>query len=113
MLRGEGGSWKSDAEFKFAKIQNSHVEVGWEGGGSWKFDAESKSALKKKFFFAKNFLSFWAKSIMVLFWTLSTKWFPYTKYRRTTIRTKITFALSFARCKQIPSAILESFKGHE
>ena len=27
------------AEFKFAKIQNSHVE---EGGGLWKFDAESK-----------------------------------------------------------------------
>ena len=96
MLRGEGGSWKSDAEFKFAKIQNSHVEGGWEGG-LWKFDAQSKFAFKKKFFFAKNFLTFRAKSITVLFWTLSTKWFPYTNYRRTTIRTKITFALSFAR----------------
>ena len=24
-----------DAEFKFAKIQNSHVEDGWVGGGGW------------------------------------------------------------------------------
>ena len=33
MLRwvGGGGSWNFDAEFKFAKIQNSQVEVG--GGG--------------------------------------------------------------------------------
>ena len=27
-----GGSWKVDAEFKFAKIQKSHVEGGWMGG---------------------------------------------------------------------------------
>ena len=25
-----------DAEFKFAKIQNSHVEGGWVWGGWWK-----------------------------------------------------------------------------
>ena len=33
-----------DAEFKFAKIQNSHVEDGWVGGGvgSWNSDAEVK-----------------------------------------------------------------------
>ena len=46
MLRVGGlgeGSWKFDAEFKFAKIQNSHVEGGG-GGGSWKFDAEFKFA---------------------------------------------------------------------
>ena len=51
------------------------------GGGSWKqlstFDAESKFALKKK-------KSFQAKMGTDLFWTLSTKWFAYTKYRRTT-----------------------------
>ena len=38
-----GGSWNFDAEFKFAKIQNSHVEGGWVGG-SWNFDAEFKFA---------------------------------------------------------------------
>ena len=60
------GSWKFDAEFKFAKIQNSYAEGGWVGGGgacgnlmlssnllkskipmlrgSWKFDAEFKFA---------------------------------------------------------------------
>ena len=33
MLRvGEGGFTEFDAEFKFAKIQNSYVE-GWVGGG--------------------------------------------------------------------------------
>ena len=32
--------WKFDTEFKFAKIQNSHVEGG--GGGLWNFDAEFK-----------------------------------------------------------------------
>ena len=31
-----------DAEFKFAKIQNSHVEGGW--GGLTEFDAEFKFA---------------------------------------------------------------------
>ena len=30
---GGGGSWKFDAEFKFAKIQNSHLEGGLVGGG--------------------------------------------------------------------------------
>ena len=41
MLRvgGGGGSWNFDAEFKFAKFQNSHVE-----GGSSNFDAEFKFA---------------------------------------------------------------------
>ena len=37
---GVGGSWKLDAESKFAKIQSSH----FRGGGSWKLDAESKFA---------------------------------------------------------------------
>ena len=35
MLRvGRGGSWKFDAEFKFAKIPNSHVEGGRGGHGN-------------------------------------------------------------------------------
>ena len=29
---GGGGLTEFDAEFKFAKIQNSHVEGGWVGG---------------------------------------------------------------------------------
>ena len=66
-----------DAEFKFAKIQNSHVEGGGGGGGLMEFDAEFKFTIKK---------SFRTKIGTVLFWTLSTEWFPYTKYRRTTIR---------------------------
>ena len=32
MLRVGGGLKEFDAEFKFAKIQNSHVEGGWGGG---------------------------------------------------------------------------------
>ena len=40
---GGGVSWNFDAEFKFAIIQNSHVEGG--GGGSWNFDAEFKFAI--------------------------------------------------------------------
>ena len=32
MLR-RGGSWNFDAEFKFVKIQNSHVESGWGAHG--------------------------------------------------------------------------------
>ena len=75
--KGGRGSWKFDAEFKFSKIQNSHVEGG--GGGGWwnqllTFDAEFKFAKKKKI--SKNFLSFQAKMGMDFFWTLSTKWFP-------------------------------------
>ena len=35
-----------DAEFKFAKIQNSHVE-GWGGGGSWNLMLSS-NLLKSK-----------------------------------------------------------------
>ena len=31
-MGGRGGSWNFEAEFKFAKIQNSHVEGGWGGG---------------------------------------------------------------------------------
>ena len=83
---GGGGLMEFDAEFKFAKNQNSHVEGG--GGQLVEFDAESKFALKN-FFFAKNFLSFQTKIGMVLFWTLSTKWFPYTKYRRTTTKNSL------------------------
>ena len=48
--RGEGGVWwpTFDAESKFAKIPNSHVQGGrggCRGGGWWPtFDAESKFA---------------------------------------------------------------------
>ena len=47
MLKG-GSSWKFDAEFKFAKIQNSHVEG--VGGGLGEIDAELKCSnlLKSK-----------------------------------------------------------------
>ena len=38
-----GGWWNFDAEFKFAKIQNSHVEGGLVGS-LWKFDAGFKFA---------------------------------------------------------------------
>ena len=38
----EGGLAEFDAEFKFAKIQNSHVEGGWRGLAE--FDAEFKFA---------------------------------------------------------------------
>ena len=58
-----------DAEFKFAKIQNSHVQGGWVGWGMGvggnqfpTFDAESKFAKKKNF--TKNCLSFWAKKCL-------------------------------------------------
>ena len=43
MLMGRG-LMEFDAEFKFAKIQNSHVEGGWGGGGLVEFDAEFKFA---------------------------------------------------------------------
>ena len=36
-----------DAEFKFAKIQNSHVEGGWVGGGLWSLMLSS-NLLKSK-----------------------------------------------------------------
>ena len=68
------------------------ISGGGGGGGGWwnqlsTFDAESKFAKKKKkIFLHKNFLSFQTKIGMVLFWTLSTEWFPYTKYRRTTTK---------------------------
>ena len=39
-----GGLMEFDAEFKFAKIQNSHVEGGGGGGGLAEFDAEFKFA---------------------------------------------------------------------
>ena len=42
MLRVGGGLTEFDAEFKFAKIQNSYVEGG--GGGLSEFDAEFKFA---------------------------------------------------------------------
>ena len=41
-MLGGGGLTEFDAEFKFAKIQNSHVEGG--GGGLVEFDAEFKFA---------------------------------------------------------------------
>ena len=70
-----------DAEFKFAKIQNSYV--GGRGGfveTNFQLLMLSSNLLKKNFKkIAKNFLSFWAKMGMDLFWTLSTKWFAYTK----------------------------------
>ena len=45
MLRvGGGGFIEFDAEFKFAKIQNSYVEGVWLGGGFTEFDAEFKFA---------------------------------------------------------------------
>ena len=53
---GGGGFAQFDAEFKFAEIQNSHF-VGGEGGW-WNqfptFDAVSKFALKKKKFFLQK-----------------------------------------------------------
>ena len=73
MLRVQGGVSRNqfptfDAEFKFAKIQNSHV---WWGGGGMvsgnkfpTFEAESKFVKKKKKNFAKNFLSFQAKKCL-------------------------------------------------
>ena len=64
-----------------SNLLKSKIHMLRGGGGLMEFDAESKFAKKK---FAKNFLSFWTKIGTVLFWTLSTKWFPYTKYRRTT-----------------------------
>ena len=70
-----GGLVEFDAEFKFAKIQNSHVEGGG-GGGSWNL-MMSPNLLKKKKKFQTKIGTF-------LFWTLSTKWFPYMKYRQTT-----------------------------
>ena len=44
--RGGGGLWNSDAEFKFAKIQNSHVEGG--GGGPHGILMLSSNLLKSK-----------------------------------------------------------------
>ena len=89
----EGGLVEFDAKFKFAKFQNSHVG----GGALMEFDAESKFVFKK-IFFVKNFLSFRTKIGKVLFWTLSTKWFPYTKYRRTTNRTEMISQASTMKC---------------
>ena len=71
-----------------SKIPMSGGGGGGVGGSGTNFQLLmlSPNLLTKKIFFAKNFLSFRTKSITVLFWTLSTKWFPYTKYRRTTIK---------------------------
>ena len=80
MLRGRLTEF--DAEFTFAKNQNSYVEGGW--GSLWNLMLSPNLLLKKKIF-AKNFLSFRTKIGTVLFWTSSTKWFAYTKYWRTTI----------------------------
>ena len=91
MLGGGGASWNFDAEFKFAKIQNSHVGGGggtcgnlllssnllkskiamsWGGGGGWgcwwnqfsTSDAESKFALKKKKKICEKFSKFLGKN---------------------------------------------------
>ena len=43
-----GGFMEFDAEFKFAKIQNSYVEG---GGGFTEFDAEFKFAKIQSFYF--------------------------------------------------------------
>ena len=43
MLRGGGVLTEFDAKFKFAKVQNSHVEGG-VGGGLMESDAEFKFA---------------------------------------------------------------------
>ena len=70
-----------DAEFKFAKIQNSHFVggLGGEGGVFSTFDAESKFA-KKKNFFAKNFLSFRAKMCLGMVFDFEYRVVRYTKY---------------------------------
>ena len=47
MLRGGGGLVEFDAESKFAKIQNSHVEGGGGGGALWNLML-SPNLLKKK-----------------------------------------------------------------
>ena len=54
MLRvgGGQGSWKFDAEFKFAKIQNSHVQGGWVGGGGGGF--HGNQFIKVNFKFSKS-----------------------------------------------------------
>ena len=51
MFRVGWGGWQPifDAESKFAKIPNSHVQGGWgKGAGGWRptFDAESKFAIR-------------------------------------------------------------------
>ena len=74
---GRGGGFAEfDVEFRFAKIQNSHLCVCvWGGWNQFPtFDAESKFALKK-ICFAKNFLSFRAKIGSVLFCVFNTEWF--------------------------------------
>ena len=60
--------------------------------------------LIKKNFFCENFLCFRTKIGTVLFLTLSTKWFSYTKYRRTTIRlARFSCELGEMRnCRKIP-----------
>ena len=75
---GKEGSWWNqlstfDAEFKFAKIQNSYVRGGGGGGlvgwlvGWWNqlstFDAEFKFAVKKKNFFCKKCSKFSGKNV--------------------------------------------------
>ena len=47
-MRGLGGFMEFDAEFKFAKIQNSHVEGRWEGGGGSRNLMLSSYLLKSK-----------------------------------------------------------------
>ena len=93
---GGGGVVEFDAEFKFAKIQNSHlwgvgggsqnlmlssnllkfkIPICVGGGGHSQNLMLSPNLLKKKkIFFVKNFLSFRAKIGTVLFWVLNTEW---------------------------------------
>ena len=51
IFRGGEGSWKFDAESKFAKIQSSHFQ-----GGLWKFDGESKFAKIQSSHFQGGFM---------------------------------------------------------
>ena len=63
------------------------------GGGTTQlstFDAESKFALKKKKKkFAKNFQSFWAKKCLGIVLDFEYQVVRYTKYMRTTNRTRV------------------------
>ena len=103
---GGGGLAEFDVEFKFAKIQNSHlwgVGVSWNlmlssnllkskipicgrgggiGGTNFQLLMLSPNLLKKKkkIFFVKNFLSFWAKMCLGMVFDFEYRVVRYTKY---------------------------------
>ena len=90
----EGGFMETNFQLLMlsSNLLKSKIPMSRRGGGVWwnqlsTFDAESKFASEKK--------SFRAKMGRDLFWTFSTKWFAYTKYRRTTIISHLRFALVF------------------